>query len=146
MPMKSIVCGITGSENSRKAFRVAAEMALKDSAQLTYVYVVDTGFLKGLTVELRPEYAESFLERLGSQILDEAVEAASSMGVQAKKVLRKGRIMDEVSKVIKEVGGDLLIVGDEGRTFAQKVLFGKRIQNNIKEMERISGVHVKVIQ
>ena len=126
MIMKNIVCGITGSENSRKAVRVAADLALKDSAQLTYVYVVDTGFLKGLTV-------------------DEGVEAASSMGVQAKKVLRKGRIMDEVSKVIQEVGGDLLVVGDEGRTFAQKVLFGKRIQNNIKEMERISGVHVKVI-
>ena len=143
--MKSIVCGVTGSENSRKAVHVAAEMALKDSAQLTYVYVVDVGFLQGLTVELRPEYAESFLERLGGQILHEAAKTASSMGIQPKALLRKGKIMDEVSKVIKEVGGDLLVVGDEGQTFAQKVLFGKRIQNNVKEMERISGVPVKVI-
>ena len=143
--MKSIVCGVTGSENSQKAVRVAAEMALKDSAQLTYVYVVDAGFLQGLTIELRPEYAESFLERLGGQILDEAAKTASSMGIQPKAVLRKGKIMDEVSKVIKEVGGDLLMVGDEGQTFAQKVLFGKRIQNNLKEMERLSGVPVKVI-
>jgi len=143
--MKSIVCGVTGSENSQKAIRVAAEMALKDSAQLTYVYVVDAGFLQGLTIELRPEYIESFLERLGRQILDEAVGAALSIGVQAKKVLRNGKIMKEICEVVKEVGGDLLVVGDEGHTFAQKVLFGKRIQDNVKEMERLSGVPVKVI-
>jgi nucleotide-binding universal stress UspA family protein len=146
MGLKSIVCGITGSENSQKAMQFALKMALADSARLTFVYVVDVGFLKGITIQLTPQYAEEFLERLGNRILDEAMEIASSKGLTAKKVVRKGKIMEEVCKVIKEEKGDILVVGDEGRSFAQNVLFGKRLSNTVKEMERLTGVPVKVVR
>jgi nucleotide-binding universal stress UspA family protein len=146
MATKSIVCGVTGSENSEKAIKAASEMAAAEKARLTFVYVVDVGFLSGLTVQLRPKYAEDFLERLGGKILDEAVAIASSKGVAAKKALAKGKLMDEVIKVVKEEGADILVVGDEGRGFAEKVLFGNRLPDNIKELERRSGVTVKVIR
>jgi len=54
--------------------------------------------------------------------------------------------MEEVTKVAKEESADLLVVGDEGRTFAEKVLFGNRLPDNIKELERRSGVAVKIIR
>jgi nucleotide-binding universal stress UspA family protein len=146
MGMKNIVCGVTGSENSEKAVKAAAEMAKGEGSHLTFVYVVDVGFLSGLTVQLRPEYAEHFLERLGNKILDEAVSTASSMGVGAKKVLRKGKVMEEVGKVIKEEGADILIVGDEGRSFAEKVLFGNPFPDHIKELEKRAGVAVKIVR
>jgi nucleotide-binding universal stress UspA family protein len=146
MAVKSIVCGVTGSENSEKAVKAASETAAAEKGRLTFVYVVDVGFMSGLTVQLRPKYAEDFLERLGGKILDEALTVASSKGVTAKKALRKGRLLDEVVKVIKEEGADLLVVGDEGRGFAEKVLFGNRLPDNIKELERRSGVTVKVIR
>lgn len=145
MTIKSIVCGITGSENSRKAMVAAADMAQTHSARLTYLYVVDAGFLKGLTIQLTPDYAEEFLERLGDKILDEAVAVAHSKGVTAKKVLRKGKIMEEVCRVVLEETGDILVVSDEGRTFAEKVLFGRRMPDSIKEMERLTGIPVKVV-
>jgi nucleotide-binding universal stress UspA family protein len=106
---------------------------------------VDVGFLQGLTIQLPPAYAEEFLEHLGEKILDDAKDLASSLGLTAKTVLRKGKVMEEVGKVIKEEAGDILVVGDEGRTFAEKVLFGKRLTDNIKEMERLTGVPVKVV-
>ena len=146
MAVKSIVCGVTGSENSEKAMKAASEMAAADKARLTFVYVVDVGFMSGLTVQLRPKYAEDFLERLGGKILDEAVAVASTKGVTAKKALKKGKVMDEVAKVIKEEGADLLVVGDEGRSFAEKILFGNPMPDHIKELERRSGVAVKVIR
>jgi nucleotide-binding universal stress UspA family protein len=146
MTIESIVCAVTGSVNSEKAVRNAADMAVTNLARLTFVYVVDVGFLSGLTVQLRPEYAEHFLDRLGNKILDEAVAIASSAGVTAKKVLRKGKVMDEVTKVIKEESADILVVSDEGRTFAEKVLFGERLSDNIKEMEKRAGVPVKVFR
>jgi nucleotide-binding universal stress UspA family protein len=146
MAIKSLVCGVTGSENSEKAVKAASEMAAGEKAHLTFVYVVDVSFLSGLTVQLRPKYAEDFLERLGGKILDEAVAIASSKGVASKKALRKGKLMDEVIKVVKEEGADILVVGDEGRGFAEKVLFGNRLPDNIKELERRSGVTVKVIR
>jgi len=146
MAIKSLVCGVTGSENSEKAVKAASEMAAAEKAHLTFVYVVDVSFLSGLTVQLRPKYAEDFLERLGGKILDEAVAIASSKGVASKKALRKGKLMDEVIKVVKEEGAAILVVGDEGRGFAEKVLFGNRLPDNIKELERRSGVTVKVIR
>jgi nucleotide-binding universal stress UspA family protein len=146
MAVKSIVCGVTGSENSEKAVKAASEMAAVEKARLTFIFVVDVRFMSGLTVQLRPKYAEDFLERLGEKILDEALIVASSKGVTAKKTLRKGRVLDEVVKVIKEEGADLLVAGDEGHFFAEKVLFGSRVPDNIKEMERRSGVTVKVIR
>ena len=146
MATKSIVCGVTGSENSEKAVMSAAETAKDDAARLAFVYVVDTRFLQGLTIQLRPKHTEDFLERLGHKILDEAVAVASSKGVSAKKVLRKGKVLDEVSKVIKEEAADLFIVGDEGRTFAEKILFGKKMPDNVRELGRRAGVVVKVIK
>jgi nucleotide-binding universal stress UspA family protein len=146
MGIKSIVCAVTGSVNSEKAVKSASEMAAANASRLAFVYVVDVGFLGGLTVQLRPEYAEHFLEHLGDKILDEAVGTASSVGVTAKKVLRKGKVMDEVVKVIKEESADILVVSDEGRSFAEKVLFGERLSDNIKEMEKRAGVPVKVVR
>ena len=146
MKSKVIVCGVTGSVNSQKAVKAAVEMALTEGTPLIFVYVVDVAFLSGLTIQLRPKYAEDFLERLGNKLLDEAAGIASSMGVAVKKVLRKGKVMTELSKVLKEEKGDLLVVSDEGRGFAEKVLFGERLPNNIKELERRAGVPVKVIR
>ena len=146
MGIKSIVCGVTGSVHSDKAVKVGSEMAQAEGSRLTFVYVVDVAFLSGLTVQLRPKYAEDFLERIGDKILDDAVGVASSMGVVAKKVLRKGKVMPELSKVLKEEKGDLLVVSDEGRGFAEKVLFGERLPDNIKELERRAGVPVKIIR
>jgi nucleotide-binding universal stress UspA family protein len=146
MPTKTIVCGVTGSENSEKAVRAASPMASAQGARLTFVDVVDVGFLSGLTVQLRPKYAEDFLERLGGKILDEAAAIASSVGVCAKKVLRKGKALEEVIKVIKEESADTLVVGDEGRTFAEKVLFGNRLPDNVKELERRAGVAVSIVR
>jgi nucleotide-binding universal stress UspA family protein len=146
MAIKSIVCGVTGSENSEKAVKAASEMAAAEQAHLTFVYVVDVGFLSGLTVQLRPQYAEDFLERLGGKILDEAVAVASSKGVAAKKTLRKGKVMDEVVKTVKEESADILVAGDEGHGFAERVLFGHRPPDSVKEMERRAGVTVKLVR
>jgi nucleotide-binding universal stress UspA family protein len=146
MGIKNIVCGVTGSENSEKAVKAAAEMAKGEGSHLTFVYVVDVAFLSGLTIQLRPKYAEDFLERLGNKILDEAVSTASSMGVGAKKVLRKGKIMEEVGRVIKEEGADIFVMGDEGRSFAEEVLFGSRPPDHIAELERKAGIPVKVVK
>jgi nucleotide-binding universal stress UspA family protein len=146
MAIKSVVCGVTGSENSEKAVKAASQMAAAEGSRLTFLYIVDVGFLGGLTIQLRPQYAEDFLERLGERILDEAVAAATSAGVTAKKVLRKGKMMDEVIKVIKEESADLLVVGDEGHSFAERVLFGHRPPDSVKEMGRRTGVAVKVIR
>ena len=61
-------------------------------------------------------------------------------------LLITGTVNNSQGKVLKEEKGDLLVVSDEGRGFAEKVLFGERLPHNIKELERRAGVPVKVIQ
>jgi hypothetical protein len=61
-------------------------------------------------------------------------------------VIRKGKVLDEVSRVIKEESADILVVGDEGRTFAEKVLFRNRLPDNVKELERRLDVTVSIVR
>ncbi len=146
MALNSIVCGVTGSEASEKATLAAARMAKEAGAALTLVYVVDASFLYGLTIQLRPEFAEQSLAHLGGHILDRGEEIAQGVGLSVKKVLRRGKILQVLQDVIREEAADVLVVGDEGRTFAEKVLFGGQVVDNVKEIEARTGVPVKVIR
>jgi nucleotide-binding universal stress UspA family protein len=146
MSYRSIVCGVTGSKRSHLAAREAARLARENQASLVYVYVVDVNFLKGMTVQLTTKYAEDTLAHIGETILNEAEGIAREEGVTPQKVLVRGRVIDEIRRVVVERQADLLVVGDEGRTFAEKVLFGGTVADNVAELEKQTGVPVKVVR
>lgn len=87
MGYKTIVCGVTGSEPSQKAALEAARLAKENQADLIYVYVVDVTFLKGITVELTPDFAQKTLEHLGGHFLERAETISLAEGVIPKKIL-----------------------------------------------------------
>jgi nucleotide-binding universal stress UspA family protein len=145
MAYKKIVCGVTGSESSQKAAREAARLAGENEADLTYVYAVDITFLKGITVQLTPQFAEKALEHLGGHILDQAEENALAQGLKPKKVLRAGPVLEVLKQVLTEEKADLLVIGHEDRSFFEKVLFRGEVEDHIKELTAQTGVPVRVI-
>ncbi|MBI5602053.1 MAG: universal stress protein [Deltaproteobacteria bacterium] len=146
MAYKAIVCGVTGSEHSQKAALEAARLAKENGAALIYVYAVDTTFLKGMTVELTPDFALKTLEHLGGHILERAEALSLAEGVTPKKILRPGAILEVLKQVLSEEGADLLIIGHEERSFFEKVLFNGAVEDHVQELINQTGVSVQVIK
>ena len=146
MPYKSIVCGVTGSESSQKAALEAARLAKDNQSALTYVYAVDVNFLKGLTIQLTPDFAEKALEHLGGHIMERAGESAATQGVTPRKVIRSGAVLEVLKQVIGEEKADLLVLGHEDRSFFEKVLFGGEVEDHVQELINQTGVSVQVVK
>ena len=146
MAYKSIVCGVTGSESSQKAALEAARLAKEHQAVLTYVYAVDVKFLKGLTIELTPDFAEKTLEHLGGHILERAEESSDAQGVTPRKVIRSGAVLEVLKQVIGEEKADLLVLGHEARSFFEKILFGGEVEDHVQELIKQTGVNVLVVR
>jgi nucleotide-binding universal stress UspA family protein len=147
MAYNSIVCGVTGSTHSQKAALEAAILAKRDSARLTFVYAVDTGFLKSsLGGRLSSNLAQDGLNRLGAHILDFAEQLAQSQGITPKKIVRVGAVLEILKQVLQEENADLLVLGHENRTFLEKALFKGQVEDHIDELKQQTGTEVTIIR
>ncbi len=146
MGYKKIVCAVTGSEVSERAAREAAFLARESGASLIFLYAVDASFLQGMTVELRPEFAEKSLEHMGGHILERMEELAKKEGVRARGVLKRGRLMEVLRELALEEGADLLVLGREEPSFFEKVLFRDEVEDHVKELKKRTGVEVMLVK
>jgi nucleotide-binding universal stress UspA family protein len=146
MSYKQIVCGVTGSEPSQKAAREAARLAGENGAALTYVYAVDVQFLKGMTVQLTPDFAEKALEHLGGHILERAAAGAAAEGLAPRKIIRAGAVLEVLKDTVREEKADLLVLGHEDRSFFEKILFGGEVEDHVQELIKQTGVNVLVVK
>ena len=146
MAYTSIVCGVTGSAHAQKAALEAAVLAKRDNAKLTYVYVVDVGFLRGSVGGMSTGIAGEGLERLGEHILGFAEQLAQSQGVTPKKIVRRGAVLEVLKQVVLEEKADLLVLGHEDRTFFEKALFKGSVEDHAEELKQQTGTEVAVIK
>ena len=146
MAYTSIVCGVTGSAHAQKAALEAAVLAKRDNAKLTYVYVVDVGFLRGSVGGMSTGIAGEGLERLGEHILGFVEQLAQSQGVTPKKIVRRGAVLEVLKQVVLEEKADLLVLGHEERTFFEKALFKGSVEDHAEELKQQTGTEVAVIK
>ena len=146
MTYTSIVCGVTGSAHSQKAALEAAALAKRHNARLTYVYAVDTAFLRGSIGGMSTSIAEEGLMHLGAQMLAYAEQLAQSHGVSPKKIVRSGAVLEVLKQVLIEEKADLLVLGHEERTLFEKTLFKGNVEDHIEELKKRTGTEVTVIR
>lgn len=146
MGYTSIVCGVTGSAHAQKAALEAAVLAKEHNARLTYVYVVDTSFLKGSIGGMSTSMAQEGLERIGAQILEFAGQLAQSQQIVPNKIVRSGPVLEALKQVLHEQAADLLVLGHEKRSFLDKVLFKGVVEDHVEELKKLTGVEVTVIK
>lgn len=147
MAYKSIVCGVTGSQHAQEAALRAAMLAKENNASLTYVYAVDTTFLRsGIAMQCDTCEVAKSLDRLGGHILAMAEEIARSLGVSPKKVVRKGKVLEVLKSVVEEEKADLLVLGHEKRTFFEKALLRGDVEDHIEALKKETGVDVNIIR
>lgn len=144
MKYKNIVCGVTGSACAKKAALEAARLARSENADLTYVYAVDSGFLKSGKAGGR--LTEESLEQLGRHILENAVQTALAEQVTARMLITKGSFPDVLKRVIQEQKADLLVLAHEEKTFSEKHFLEGDIANYIEMLKKETGVDVSLVE
>ncbi len=141
--IKHIVVSTMGAECCKRAEKKGIELAKKEKARLTFLYIVDTSFLSGIPRRVSGVHgAEKELKRIGRIILERALERAVKKGVKAETAIRTGNVMEELPRFLKESKADLLLIGKEKRGLLDTHL----IKTSSKKLEEITGVKVMEVK
>lgn len=141
--VKHIVVSTIGSDSCRRAEKKGIELAKKEGAELTFLYIVDTSFLSGIPRRIHGVHGtERDLRRIGRIILERALERASKKGLEAKTAVRSGGITEELQRFLRESRADLLLIGREKRGLLDTHL----LKTSSKELEELTGVKVMEVK
>ncbi|MDP6459760.1 MAG: universal stress protein [Candidatus Hydrothermarchaeota archaeon] len=141
--IRHIVVSTIGSDSCKRAENKGIELAKKENAQLTFLYIVDTSFLSGIPRRIHGvDSAEKDLRRIGRIILERALERSVKKGLKAETAIRTGSVMEELKRFLMESQTDLLLIGCEKRGLLDKHL----LKQSQKELEKITGIQVKEIK
>lgn len=109
--MGSIVCATRGGEGSRVAQMAAIEHAKATDKPLIFLYVVDPHSLdEDIDISLR-EALLAELNWMGETLLRIAQRRADVAHLGTEVRIRKGNVRDEITRFVKDVQADLLVLG-----------------------------------
>jgi len=133
-----ILVPIDGSQCSNKALLHACEFAKTNKANLSVIYVVDKDPLNLLD---RKELSE-LLRNVGRQVLKKAGQITVKEGVKSTKILKEGKVANEIIKYAKNERINLIVVGSRGMGPIAKFLLGS-VSNKLANHAECSVLIVK---
>jgi nucleotide-binding universal stress UspA family protein len=134
LPFRKILCPTDFSEASYDALTAAIEIALRFSAELILVTVVDVVPTVTWVIEPSTETAdtsdfdvESYQQELEDQTrltLREVVKHRVPEGVRTHSIVTHGDAAHEILQVADEESADLIVIATHGRTGFKHLVFG----------------------
>ncbi len=125
---RSIVVGTDGSETARKAVDAAVELAQLTGAKLELVSAYEPVPSQRLRNEARQVPADlQWMVNPREDVdatLAEAAERVGAAGVETRTYAREGDPADAILDVAEELGSELIVVGNKGKTGAKRFLLG----------------------
>jgi nucleotide-binding universal stress UspA family protein len=118
--IRSILVPVDGSPSSRRAVRLAAEMARAFDADLTLLHVESIREFPTLIAEANTARDDDEAEL----VLGENVKIVRSLGMEPDVVLRRGAIANQILRVVALRRPDLIVMGTRGLTRAKGILMG----------------------
>jgi len=118
--IRSILVPVDGSPSSRRAVRLAAEMARAFDAELTLLHVESIREFPTLIAEANAARDDEEAEL----VLGENAKLVRSLGTEPNVVLRRGAIANQILRVVALRRPDLIVMGTRGLTRAKGVLMG----------------------
>jgi nucleotide-binding universal stress UspA family protein len=125
-PFTSIVCPVDFSPASLKALRYALSLAQESGKRLTLLHVFDWDADRPMPVGLGPEFA-SMLRRRETEAVDELralVSPEAREWCDCRELTAIGRPYEEILRVGRETGADLIVMGVHGRSAVELSFFG----------------------
>jgi len=135
MAIKSIVVSVAGASVSLTTAKYAIYLAKVLQAKLTAIYVVNESLLRELLtsrifVETEVRVYERDLQQQGEVFLERIKKLAEAKGVVCETLLLSGSVHDEVVNKTRELGADILVMGELKEVLSRKETFydeGERI-------------------
>ena len=129
-PFRTILFAADFSENSREAFRAACTLGVEDGTRLVVLHVVEPNY-----VAEEPAYYGQQVIQFFPKELDKAQHEALRQKMRLIYVpdhcleveyeTREGHASEEILRMAKEIGSDVIVMGTHGRTGLQRMLTGK---------------------
>jgi len=146
---RHILVAIDDSQTSRKALDEAVALAKLHGARLEIAHAVDESLVQAFNTHgialVDPRQMEHALLESGRTILEEAVAAARTLGVEAAHRLiatQDMRTADQIAEAVETSGADLLVVGSHGRRGVSRLLLGSVAEKLVRKV----GVSVLIVR
>jgi nucleotide-binding universal stress UspA family protein len=125
---KKILIATDGSKTSMQAADIAVSIGKSAGAVVTAVYVVDVHRLAQLPgYAAMPGIKDNLMELMfkeGSEALEEIGDKARDAGVAYERALAEGDPGEELIKLCRDSGFDLIVLGTMGKSGLTKFLLG----------------------
>jgi nucleotide-binding universal stress UspA family protein len=121
---QSILAAIDGSKKSEAALDIAIGEAKLHGAALHAVYVIETGLFSSIPMDNTWEVIYGLLENQGKEAHLAAAKRAESQGVGITTHLKQGHAGNEILKLARDLGVDLIVVGSHGKSNLDRILLG----------------------
>ncbi len=121
---QSILVAIDGSKKSEAALDAAIGEAKLHGAALHVVYVIETGLFTSLPMDNTWEVIYGLLEKQGKDADLAASRKAQTEGLQVTTHLKEGHAGNEIIKLARELGVELIVMGSHGKSNLDRILLG----------------------
>ena len=133
--MDKLLLAYDGSEPSKHALEVAADLAKKLGAKVYLLYVVDVNAATELFGEYSGKIAEELMQK-AKEILRDAVDHLKSKGVDVEEVVDAGTPAEKIVENAKKFDVYMIIVGAHGYGGIRKLLIGSVSEKVIRMSDR----------
>jgi nucleotide-binding universal stress UspA family protein len=121
---QSILAAIDGSQKSGAALEVAIGEAKIHGAALHVVYVIETGLFSSIPMDNTWEVIYGLLENQGKEAELAAAKQAQVQGLGITSHLKEGHAGEEIIRLAREIGADLIVLGSHGKSDLDRILLG----------------------
>jgi nucleotide-binding universal stress UspA family protein len=133
MAFKNILVAIDGSKESENAIEVAADLAQKLNAKVTFLHVVNVpelGQVPG-TSEKPDKAIRDRLVEAGKKILEKAIQTTRRK-IAAGEKISFGYPADTIVKEASALNTDLIVMGSRGTTGIRRVMLGSTAEKVLR--------------
>lgn len=116
---KVLVVPVDGSEQSKKALDLAADLALHYRAQLRLIYIAQPYYVEDIfamsAIPVPVDIQDIELEKYGGDVLNKAKAIAAEFGVEdvSDKIL-KGDPARAILDYAEQIDADMIVIGSRG--------------------------------
>jgi nucleotide-binding universal stress UspA family protein len=132
---ETILVGIDGTEDNRRAVDYAVNWAKKSKAKLILAYVIKWSpytFQTAEENEERHKRREEEIQTVHQRLLEPMLESLASEGIEISGVVRHGQVADSLIYIAKKQGATDIVVGRIGESGVKALIFGSVVAKLIQ--------------
>ena len=132
---ETILVGIDGTEENRRAIDYAVNWAKKSKAKMILAYVIKWSpysFQTAEENERRHKRKVEDIQFVQERVLDPMLESLASEGLEITGVVRHGQVADSLIYIAKKQGATKIVVGRIGDKSVKTLIFGSVVAKLIQ--------------